>query len=91
MVAAVDAQIMVGRAQLEIAEEHVRHASVVVLPGVDQHLVDAGRGGDTSRHRGRFDELRSRADDREDFHAPAACNVRDRGCNVFIRSTICWT
>ena len=64
---------MIGRRDLEFIEEHVRHVRVIMLAGVDEHLGDAGLFTQPERHDRRLDELRSGADDGDDFH------VRDSG------------
>ena len=64
--ARADLQVGVRRGDVELAEEQVRHRFVVVLAGVEQELlVLAAKGLRNGRG---FDELRSRADHRENLH-----------------------
>jgi hypothetical protein len=52
-----------GRSEPRLVEEDLRHAGIEMLAGVDQDLADPVGGGERPRHRGRFDELRSGADE----------------------------
>ena len=59
---------MVGQAQAEVLEEDGVELAVPVLPGVDQHVLDAV-GGVQSAHHGREpDDLRAGADHGHDLH-----------------------
>ena len=59
-----DAELAVGRGNAQLAHEHRGELVVVVLAGVDQHLLVAFAQG--ARHGGRLDELRPVADDGQD-------------------------
>ena len=61
---------MLGPRQRELVEEHARERVVVVLAGVDEHLV-ADRAQPRGDGRG-LDELRAVADDGEDAHREEA-------------------
>ena len=72
----------------ELLDEHVRQLPVVVLPRVDDDLVDAG-DQEGEGERPALDELRAVPDDGEDLHSdgrllarvggPVACGVRLSG------------
>ena len=65
-----------GRRHLEVAEEDLGHLEVVVLPGVDQQLLERVRPARHRRHhRRRLHEVGTRADDVEDAQ-PAGCARR---------------
>ena len=51
----------------ELVEEDLGQFPVVVLPGVDDHLVDPGVA-QRERHGTGLDELRTVADDRQNLH-----------------------
>ncbi len=64
--AGADAQV-VGRARdVQLLEKHGGHVAVVMLPGVDEHLVAEGLQG--PRNDRSLDELGPGADDGQDFH-----------------------
>ncbi len=70
--AAADAQVVIGRRQAKLTEEHVGHAVVEMLTRVDQGFLDA-RVPEGARHRSGLDELGARPDDGCDAgHAPTA-------------------
>ena len=52
----------------QIVEEDVRHHGVVVLAGVDNHVLDVRLGGEGLRDRAQLDELRPGPDDAEYLH-----------------------
>ena len=62
-----DAEVDVGVGQAQVGEEHVRHPRVVVLAGVDEHLLVPGLG-QSADHRGGFHEVR-----------PGTKDVRNQG------------
>src|SRR4029450_10164871 len=61
-----DAQIDVGRWDLEPVEKDAGHLVVVMLPGVHQDFLVAL--SELAAQRRRLDELRPRAHDRDDLH-----------------------
>ena len=67
--AAAGAEHVVGSRHAELGEEDLRHVAVVVLAGVDEHVVAVGvelaRGGDQRRH---LDEVRPRRDHVQEAH-----------------------
>ena len=63
---AVHAQLTIRRAHAELFEEDVAQAGVVVLPGVDEHVV--GRLIEALDHAAEADDLGPGAEDREDLH-----------------------
>src|SRR5690606_29124683 len=63
-----DAQVPLRWSDPELVEEDGAHVAVVVLAGVDEHLVDVRHERELARDRRCLDELRSRADDRDDLH-----------------------
>ena len=66
-VAGARVQAVGGLCQAQLLEEHLRQLAVVVLPRVDDDLVDSALAqGD--RQRPRLDELRAVADDGEHLH-----------------------
>ena len=70
--AGADLEVVIRARDAELGEEGVRHVGVVVLPGVDDDVADAGppRGG--PRDRRELHEVGARADDREQGHGPSA-------------------
>ncbi len=73
MRARADAEVMVGARQLQLVEEHGGHLLVVVLAGVDEH-VDVP-SAQLATHRTGLDELRPRADNRDDLHGWASAEA----------------
>ena len=67
MRARTDSQVDVRLGYAELTEEDLRHVVVVVLAGVDEHLLVAPPDG--AADRSRLDELRTCADDGYDLHA----------------------
>ena len=65
--AATDPQVHVGVRDAELDEERVGHVHVVVLPGVDDLVVDAGRVEGLG-HGGQLDELGPGSHDADDAH-----------------------
>ena len=65
--ATTDPEVVVGRAQAELAEERARQRVVVVLTGVDGLVVEPR--SQRRLERGGLDQLRSRPDDADDPHA----------------------
>ena len=74
--AATGVQLTRGRRDAELLEEDLRELVVVVLPGVDDHLI--GDLAQPARDRGRLDELRAVADDRDDQPAASSSSMRCR-------------
>lgn len=66
--AGTDAEIVIGRGDLQLFEKDAGHVVVVMLAGVDKDFLDAG-GAECSADHGCFDELRARSDDGDDFQA----------------------
>lgn len=66
--AGTDAEIVIGRGDLQLFEENAGHVVVVMLARVDEDFLDAG-GAECSADDGSFDELRARSDDGDDFQA----------------------
>ena len=60
-------QAVGGRREAELVEEDLRELGVVVLPGVDDNLLETALA-ERDRERSRLDELRAVADDGEDPH-----------------------
>ena len=59
-----DAEVVFGQRQPQVGDLQVRHRRVVVLPGVDQDLLDAV--GEGERERSRLHDLGAGADDGDD-------------------------
>ena len=59
-----DAEVELGQRQAQVGDLQVGHPRVVVLPGVDQDLLDAARVGE--RERRCLHDLRAGADDGDD-------------------------
>lgn len=73
MAAPIDIEIMVGRGDAQFSKEHVRHAGVEMLAGMDEHLAHPPGLGKRAAHRRDLDELRPCPDDsRDGFHTDAA-------------------
>ena len=70
---AADVQMMIRRGDAELLEEDVRHPVIVVLAGVHQHFREAAAQRRAERRR--FDELRARSEDGQEFHAGARCGA----------------
>jgi hypothetical protein len=63
---------VVGLAGPELLEEDPRHRVVVVLAGVDEHVLElVGAGGERAHDRDRLHDVRPRPDDREDLASRA--------------------
>jgi hypothetical protein len=67
---------VLGRRQRQLLEEDLRERLVVVLAGVDQHLV--GHRPQPVGHCGRLDELRPVPDYRENAHVAGTIRLPDR-------------
>ena len=61
--AGADAEVAIGRRQLELPEEPAGHRLVVVLAGIDQHLAQASVAPQRLHHRRDLHEVGSRAND----------------------------
>ena len=66
-----NAQEMIRRWEFEVDEEAVGHARVVVLPCVDQQLIDSLSAAKCSHDRRNLHEIRSGSDHVEDLHGSA--------------------
>jgi len=64
--AGADVEKVVRLRHRQVVEEDVRHRGVVVLAGVDQHLVDPATP-ERGDHWSRLHQVRSRADDGQDL------------------------
>ena len=65
MTATVDAEMLVGLRDIQLLEEDVGHVAVEMLTGVNEHLADVRARAQGARHWRGLDELRPRADYRE--------------------------
>ena len=74
---------MLGRGQAELLEEDRRERVVVVLAGVDEHLLVLG--AQPARDGRGLDELRAVADDGQDAHAGAAPSAQLGGHDLLER------
>ena len=58
-----DSEVVVGERQAQVGDQQVRHSRVVMLPGVDEDLVDAAC--ERQRERPGLDDVGPRPDDRD--------------------------
>src|SRR5581483_5566034 len=77
-VGGVEIETVAGLRQPELLVEDVRESGIPVLPGVETDLLDA-RVAQRGADRARLDELRTVADDGQDFHRDEATMARRSG------------
>jgi hypothetical protein len=65
---AADPEVDVGRGDAQVGEEGAGHAGVVVLTGVDDHVLAARPPRELGGDRCQLDELGARPDHAEDLH-----------------------
>ena len=91
--AVVHAELAVRRRDAQLVEEDPRQLVVVVLAGVDQHLLVFST--QKQRHGGGLDELRAVPDDGGDSHGLGS-RYSQRGCRIMAWSPhgswwgVCW-
>jgi hypothetical protein len=74
----VEVEAVTRLGQFELLVEDVRELGIPVLAGVEADLLDAGLA-ESCAHGARLDELRTVADDGQDFHGREATMARRSG------------